>query len=383
MLNLLIKPVSGNCNLQCRYCFYNDVSENRQTKSFGMMSRETAETLISKALREAKNITFGFQGGEPALWGLDNFMFFTQTVERLNTNRANVTYTMQTNGMLINDEWAAFFKEHSFLVGLSLDGYKELHEYNRPNSYNSAIKAAAILKKHGVEYNILSVVTEISARHAEKLYRFYQKQGFNYLQFIPCIDDFGSSETKLTADAYLSFLKALFDNWYKDCIAGRGISIRYFDNILSMIMGYPPEQCSLSGACNIIFTIEADGGVYPCDFYVLDKWKLGNVNADSFEAMLVSDTARAFIDESKRINGECSSCRCYNLCRGGCKRDREPVIEENACTNRFCEAYKEFFEWSYNKFIDLISKCRERSPLRSGYTDSHARNAGDCVPYKK
>jgi len=352
-LNLLIKPASGSCNLKCGYCFYADVTAHRHKSNLGMMRRETAETLIGKALQEANQVLFGFQGGEPTLWGLDNFRFFTETVSRLNTNHTKIIYTLQTNGTLLNDEWADFFKEYNFLVGLSLDGYRQLHELNRPGSYANAMRAAALLKKHGVEFNILSVITAETANNVDRLYNFYKAQGFQYLQFIPCIDDFGSAKATLTSPRYARFLKKLFDYWYRDLMAGKGFSVRYFDNIVDMRMGYPPEQCSLNGTCAIQCVVESDGGVYPCDFYVLDQWKLGNVHTDSFGAMISSETAQQFIRDSMPVPRACAACRWRKLCNCGCKRDREPLTPGQPSSNRFCQAYQDFFEYSYERFTNL------------------------------
>jgi len=352
-LNLLLKPASGSCNLKCGYCFYADVLSNRHVGNFGMMRRGSAETLIGKALNEAKQVLFGFQGGEPTLWGLERFRFFTETVDRLNTGCVDVTYTLQTNGTLLNDDWAAFFRERGFLIGLSLDGYRQLHEMNRPGSYSGAMRAAALLKKHNVEFNILSVVTAASAQNVEKLYSFYKSQGFQFLQFIPCIDNFGSPKTTLTPPQYGRFLKALFDLWYRDLTAGRGFSVRYFDNIVDMLLGYPPEQCSMNGTCSIQCVVESDGGVYPCDFYVLDQWKLGNIHRDSFDAMISSDTAKRFIAESKPVPAACAACRWQRLCHCGCKRDREPLLAGRPSANRFCQAYQDFFDYSYERFMKL------------------------------
>jgi len=352
-LNLLIKPASGSCNLKCGYCFYADVQSHRHVGNLGMMRRDTAETLIGKALREAGQVLFGFQGGEPTLWGLENFRFFTQTVDKLNTGGVKVTYSLQTNGMLLSDEWAAFFKEHNFLIGLSLDGHRQLHELNRHGSYAGTMRAAALLKKHGVEFNILSVVTAASANNVEKLYSFYKAQGFRFLQFIPCVDDFGSAESRLTSPQYARFLKALFDHWYRGLMAGKGFSVRYFDNILDMLMGCPPEQCSMNGRCAIQCVVESDGGVYPCDFYVLDPWKLGNVHTDSFDGMIFSDKAKRFIAESMPAPDECAACRWRQLCNCGCKRDREPLSPGRPPANRFCQAYKDFFDYSYERFVKI------------------------------
>ena len=358
-LNLLIKPASGACNLRCKYCFYTDVSANRRVNHYGMMSRDTAKSIIRRALKEARQVTFAFQGGEPTLWGLDHFRFFVETAARLNTNHAEIHYALQTNGILLNEDWAVFFKEHGFLIGLSLDGYKELHDVNRldaagRSSFSRVIKAAALLRKAGVEYNILSVVTSKTARNPGKLYRFFQNQNFRFLQFIPCIDDFDSTEKHLTADQYGQFLKTLFDLWFRSWISGQGVSIRYFDNLLYMFMGHPPEQCAMNGVCHVQFTIESDGGVYPCDFYALDQWRLGNIHTDAFESMLASDVAGRFIAESRPLE-ECARCRWFMLCRGGCKRDREPIRNGMPSPNRFCQAYKDFFSYSYERFVKLCA----------------------------
>jgi len=357
-VNLLIKPASGSCNLKCGYCFYADVSLNRHVGNFGMMRRDTAEALIGRALREAKQVLFGFQGGEPTLWGLENFRFFTETVNRLNTGGAKIIYTLQTNGTLLDDVWAAFFKEHNFLVGLSLDGPRQLHELNRPGSYAGAMRAAALLKKHGAEFNILSVVTTATASNIEKIYGFYKERGFRFLQFIPCIDNFGSPKTALASQQYGRFLKTLFDLWYRDLMADKGVSVRYFDNIVDILMGYPPEQCSMRGVCSIQCVVESDGGVYPCDFYVLDRWKLGNVQSDSFGSMISSGMAKKFIAESIPVPDACAACRWHRLCRCGCKRDREPLREGSPSANRFCGAHKEFFEYSFERFMAI---CRRLS----------------------
>ena len=360
-LYLLIKPASSACNLRCVYCFYTDVSANRHVSNYGMMSRDIAEAVIKRALTGTRRVTFGFQGGEPTLWGIERFRFFVEAVNRLNTGGAEIRYALQTNGILLNEEWADFFKEHGFLIGLSLDGYKELHDSNRVDAagqscFGKVIRAAALLRKAKAEFNILSVVTSKSASHAEKLYRFYQSQNFGFLQFIPCIDDFESAGSSLSAAQYGSFLKTMFDLWYRDRMAGRDISIRFFDDLMGMYKGYPPQQCSMNGSCPVQFTVESDGGVYPCDFYVLDKWRLGNVRTAGFEAMLTVKEARQFIAESLPVNEECAHCHWYRLCRGGCKRDREPILNGMPHLNRFCEAYKDFFGYSYERFAKLCTR---------------------------
>ena len=368
-LTILMKPASSACNMRCSYCFYNDVSRNRHTRDYGMMSRDTAEAIILRAMEEAKRraapddgcvISICFQGGEPTLWGLDNYRFFVDLASGQDTRGYFFKYTLQTNGILLDADWIEFLCENDFLVGLSVDGYKHINDINRldimgDSTYSKVLKAASLLGRRGVHFNILSVVTDKTARYADKLLKFFLSQNLRDLQFIPCVDGFGSESSHLSAAQCGVFLKASFDIWYQHQKAGEHLYIRFFNNILNMFQGRQPEQCSMGGHCAIQLTVEADGSVYPCDFYVLDEWRLGNVHNDRFFDMLSSETAKRFISESAAVNEECAKCRWLALCRGGCKRDKEPIINGRLSSNRFCSAYKDFFCYSYDRFVKLCS----------------------------
>ncbi len=360
-LSLLIKPASGNCQLRCRYCFYEDVTKSRQVSNLGQMSLETLDKLVSNAVSETTQVlSFSFQGGEPTLSGLDFYREFVRLVHHYKAEYQKPTLrvhnVIQTNGMLIDDAWCAFLKENNFLVGLSIDGDKAIHDANRldaqgKGTYNRVLRAARLLEKHKVEFNILTVVTRELARRGKHVYQTLKKSGFKYLQFIPCIEDFGeepgSSPYALTAERYGDFLKDLFDAWYKDFMNGQYISIRHFDNWVHMLQGKPPETCSMSGSCTCYGVVEADGSVYPCDFYVLDEWRLGAIQDQSFESMLTCDRAKAFVEASIPIAATCRDCRYYPICRTGCRRDREPLNTGNGddpSLNVYCEAYKQFFD---------------------------------------
>src|SRR3712207_4965939 len=193
-LSMLIKPASSNCNLRCTYCFYYDICNNREIKSFGMMKLNLLETIVKRAFNEAEqNCTFAFQGGEPTLVGIDFYREFINFVKKYNTRNINVFYSIQTNGTTINEDWAKFFKENNFLVGISLDGTKEIHDKyrldtNKKGSFNKIMSNIQILNKYKVEYNILTVVNKNTSRHIDKIYKFFKKQDFRFLQFIPCLD---------------------------------------------------------------------------------------------------------------------------------------------------------------------------------------------------
>ena len=193
-ISLLIKPASSNCSLRCKYCFYHSIAENRTTPSYGIMSFDTAEVMIKKALEYADHVcTFAFQGGEPTIAGLEFYNKFVELVKVYNTKNVTVNYALQTNGMIINEEWASFLTDNKFLVGLSLDGPKDIHNQHRIDSkndgtFNRVMKTVEIFNKFKVEYNILFVVTSQSARYANKIYSFFKENNFKYIQFISCLD---------------------------------------------------------------------------------------------------------------------------------------------------------------------------------------------------
>lgn len=361
-VNLLIKPASSLCNMRCKYCFYADVSENRAFRSFGMMSEETLELTVKAAFEYASGFAgFAFQGGEPMLAGLDFYKKLITLQEKYNTKKIKVFNSIQTNGTLVNEEWAEFFARHSFLVGLSIDGTRETHNALRVDAggngtYEKASAAAEILMRHGADFNILCVVNNFVARYPQKVYRELKK--YRYLQFIPCLDGFDGEKHafSLTEDRYGMFLKQIFDLYYADFMKNDYVSIRNFDNYIQMMRGRPPEACAMNGYCTCYFVIEGDGSVYPCDFYVLDEWRLGNVKNESFREMISSDTAKQFVDGSKYISEECRNCLYYALCRGGCRRDREPFVQGNPGINKHCKSYKAFFEYSLPKMKQIVRR---------------------------
>lgn len=349
-ITVMIKPASQRCGLRCKYCFYHDISQKRSAADRGLMSIETAEIIIKKTIKEAENsCCFAFQGGEPFLRGLDFYREFVQIVRHCNEKNVFVSYAIQTNGMHINEEWAKFLKDNRFLVGISLDGPAEIHnrfrvDQREKGTYKNVMAACSILNRFQVPFNILCVITAFSARRGMKLYEFYKKQGFSHLQFIPCLEPAGEvrGEHALSSADYGEFLKTIFDLWYQDFQKGKYLSIRHIDNYLSLLAGQPPELCSMKEQCSCQFALEADGSVYPCDFYMADQWMLGNILSCSFQEMAEGETAGQFISQSV-IGSQCRECKWGWLCRGGCRRDREQE------KNIFCKSYEDFFEYSIQR----------------------------------
>ncbi len=344
-VSLMIKPASSLCNLSCEYCFYKDVAEHREYLGFGKTDKETAKILIERALDFAngESVAFAFQGGEPTLAGIDFFRYFVSTVKELNTRKSKIFYSVQTNGTTINSEWAEFFFQNQFLVGLSLDGAYEDNKFRKKpggeNSYYKITSAAKILKSHRVDFNILTVLTGYCAENGEKIYKYFRSQGFSYIQFIPCLRPFGSneeSELYMTPEQYGDFLIKVFNLYVKDYVRHNYISIRQFDNWVRLFLKQQPEQCGMRGYCTHQFVAEANGNIYPCDFYCTDEYFLGNIRDKSFKEMAESEIAVNFIKESLVIPDRCKKCRIYPFCRaGGCKRTQQ--------SEDYCIAYKRFF----------------------------------------
>ncbi len=373
-LNILIKPASGNCNMRCRYCFYADEQDNRQISSYGIMETATMHTIVDRALEFGDGIcTLAFQGGEPTLTGLAFYEDLADYISRCeNPKKIRFHYALQTNGLSIDEDWAGFWAEHHYLIGVSLDGPKDLHDRYRKDAagdgtFNRIIAGLRILEKYHVDYNILTVVTAATARNGQKLYNFFQKNKFYYQQYIECLDPIGEEpggqEYSLTPERYEAFLKNLFDAWYLDAKAGRSPYNRYFENLLMIMDGQVPESCSMRGVCGKQWVIEADGSTYPCDFYALDQWLLGNVKEDAFEDMDRRREELGFIRWSQQLHEDCRNCRWLSLCRGGCRRNREPVTDKSTGKNYFCSAYKGFFQYAYPRLAEIYRRVRGRNPF--------------------
>ncbi len=355
-ISILIKPASSLCNLRCSYCFYHDVAENRNVAQYGIMDDKTTEQLIKKAFEAVKengSVSFSFQGGEPTVAGLAYFENFIQTVNKYKENR-QVNFSLQTNATLIDDNWAKFFHEQHFLIGVSLDGYqtnmdKFRYDASKQSVYFRVKKTLQLFKKYDVQYNILTVVTESLAKSPKALYNFYKENHFEYVQLIPCLPFLNGDQSEaLTPKTYASFFKQIFDLWYEDLLKGQKMSINLFDNLIGMFQTRVPYQCGMIGSCFMQHVIEADGSVYPCDFYVLDSLKTGNINTDTFEMTHQTSTAQEFIKEKATMLKPCLSCQFKNICNGGCKRQNICYLSEEYC------GYKEFLEYTFNRFKQII-----------------------------
>lgn len=360
-LSILIKPASGNCNIKCDYCFYRALTgESEQFPK--KMSKELITTILQKSIDFAEGyLSIAFQGGEPTLCGLDFFKDVVAYVNDNNAKKVKINYAIQTNGILLDEKWASFLYENNFLVGISLDGIMPSHDKYRIDNFGKptfarVVEKIKLLKKYNVNFNILTVLNSQTVKYPKEIYNYYKIMEFEYIQFLECLDPLnekiGQHDYSLENKAYAKFLIEFFDLWYQDLKNGKLININIFDNYLAILAKGHPFDCGMWGFCSAQFIFETDGSVYPCDFYVLDKYKIGNIKTDDFYSMKKTSIARRFEESSLEVSEKCLNCKYIKLCRGGCRRakenDKEPGI------NRFCDAYKEFFDQRLEKLLEIV-----------------------------
>lgn len=404
-ISVMIKPVSGLCNMRCQYCFYADELARRGQGIFAPMQEETLEKLIRRIFAYADGfVSLAFQGGEPTLAGAAFYRKVLELESVYNARSLPVHHAIQTNGLALDDELLSVLKKGRFLVGLSVDGTKEFHDARRRDwagngTYDRVMATAEKLRRAGIEYNILCVVGKTVARHPKEVFEALSPHGF--LQFIPRLEPFegaasgraqensgyivdaetnvsdvlgaaleNSSPEVLTADTqenhdpdaltaadYGHFLVETYKLYARALRSGHYVSVRAFDNWLNMLSGRLPENCGFAGHCVPNYLVESNGNVYPCDFYALDEWLLGNINQTNFKRLAASEKMREFCERSYKPDQACLACPYGGICHGGCRRDREPALPDGSYgRNRLCEGYQMFFE---NCLEDMRALQRE------------------------
>ena len=335
-LNLLFKPASSLCNMSCRYCFYSDISATRHTPSFGIMPPAATDKIIEnifKDINDGDEINFGFQGGEPTLAGLPWFRHFVENAAS-RKKKTVIHYAFQTNGLLLDESWCEFFHEKDFLVGLSIDAGKRFHDRNRlspggEGTFETCLRSKELLEKYHVEYNILCVLTSDLAKEPKKVWNFIQNEKIRYIQFIPCLEPPPGNPAPRKANGnvlrpmqFAEFYSRLLPLWIKELENGNYISVKLFDDVVNYFCKGNPTACGIDGQCSHQYVIEADGSVYPCDFFAFDRYKIGNLTESTPRELFDTEKVRNFLHEKPELPAICKSCRFFKACRGGCKRMR-------------------------------------------------------------
>ena len=335
-LTVMIKPVSGLCQMACDYCFYHDLVEYGAPTNT-LMSRETARKLIERVKESgAGRVHFAFQGGEPLLWGQEHFDGFFADVKDAGLD---ATWAVQTNGLCIDEIYSALFAEHDVLVGVSLDGDATLHDRNRKTpdgkgTHARVMRGIEALKKHGVRYNVLCVVSANTAKHPAQLYRYCKKTGVSHVQLIPCLPPMERGTDRKfapTPEALGQFLVGFYRLWREDFGNGKPpFAVREFDQALATLQGRS-GHCGSRGFCTPQLIVEADGATYPCDFYVLPDYCTGNVHTHTLAQTLQSQGLQRFAEQYPSAPAPCRACRYVSVCGGGCRRMRDVILSDTEC----------------------------------------------------
>ncbi|UCZ52490.1 anaerobic sulfatase maturase [Bacillus shivajii] len=369
-IGVMWKTVSESCNLACDYCYYSRC--NGKPKKNDIIAEDVLEKFIQEYMALSNGaVSFAWQGGEPLLAGFDFFKRVVYLQAKYAPRNTIIANSIQTNGTLINKEWAAFFKQYNFLVGISLDGPKHINDARRTTgsgkgSFESVMKGINYLKENNVDFNILTVIHEGNVSKSKELMDFYQLEGFRHIQFIPCMD-FQSHEVDkpgnylITPKQYGDFLCNIFDVWYND--GHPTISIRFFDNLLANYLNREPELCTHRKECPKMVVFEKNGDAYPCDFFLHEDFRLGNIKEDRFLDILDNKTYDHFLKNKASLPGECKKCDFLHLCYGGCPRNRNgSLIVQESDVDYFCESYKKIYSYAHER-MEIVARNLKRKWL--------------------
>lgn len=411
----MTKPVGPICNLDCKYCFYLEKEKLYPGKSNWRMPDEVLEKFISQYIagQDVPEVTFAWQGGEPMLMGID---FFRRAVElqQRHANGKKIANAIQTNGTLLDDEWCEFLKANQFLVGLSIDGPRKYHDAYRVDkqgnpTFDKVIAAARLMKKHGVEFNTLCVVSSANVVAPLDIYRFLKTEGSGFIQFIPLVERVGTGELPLAAPptlvepgrvrlpiigdlkhdgpvtpwsveplAYGNFLCAIFDEWVRKDV-GR-VFVQIFDVQLGIWMGYPSTLCVFGETCGNAMALEHNGDLYACDHYVYPEYKLGNVATDQLTDLVASPAQRKFgTDKRDTLPKYCRECDVRFACNGECPKHRFLTTPDGEPgLNYLCAGYKKFFRHVdplMRAMADLVGHGRPAAEVMRMIADAERKQA--------
>ena len=360
-IQVLIKPASSACNLRCKYCFYADVASRRGIRSYGFMTEQTMNHILQNLrtiLNSGDQVYFAFQGGEPTLVGLDFFQRFTSITSQWKDIKIN--YSIQTNGILLDSQWISFLQRNNYLVGISFDILPEYHNTCRVDAegkgtYQQVLSCIQHLEAHSVKYNVLCTLTAQIARHPMRVWNKIKSQCLSYVQFTPCLGEFeetAKSPYALTPMRFAEFYNVLFSLWYKDLCCGHYRSIKFFDDVVNLILYGVPSACGMNGICSPQIVIESDGSVYPCDFYCLDSYRIGNLAEQSWEELESSSVLQNFRYRTPRHPVLCTDCKYHNFCGGGCRRMQREVY--CSAESHWC-GYRDFLDNNINSLLKIAN----------------------------
>lgn len=357
--HMMVKPTGSACNLSCDYCFFLK-KERLYPGSHFRMPDDVQEAYIRQLLEahQTPEVTIAWQGGEPTLMGLDFFRRSAELEKKYQKPGTRIENTFQTNGILLDDAWCRFFHANNYLIGLSMDGPRELHDTYRKDkggqgTFDRVMRAVRLLHKHKVEFNILCTVNAKNADHPLEVYRFFRDElGARYIQLIPVVErdnENGFQEgSKITARSvrpkqWGNFLIEIFAEWVKRDV-GQTFVLN-FDGALAGWLGIAGTVCIFGPTCGQSMALEHNGDLYSCDHFVEPNFYLGNILKTSMIELIASDKQRKFgQDKWDKLPQYCRNCEFIHICNGECPKNRfNETPDGEPGLNYLCEGYKAFF----------------------------------------
>ena len=393
-VHVLVKPTGAVCNLDCSYCFFLS-KEMLYPGSRFRMADDLLDTYIRQLIEAHRvpEVQLAFQGGEPTLMGLPFFRRAVELAEHYRRPGMTVHYSLQTNGTMLSDEWGEFLAANRFLVGISIDGPRELHDHFRHDkgggpTFDRVMRGLDVLQRHRIDWNVLCTLHAGNADRPLDVYRFFRDElGAGYIQFIPIIERLDEAEAgpavewstwrdrplytqsgnqvtsrSLTAEQYGRFLCAVFDEWVRHDV-GR-VYVQMFDVALANWAGVAPGLCIHARTCGAALALEHTGDLYCCDHFVEPGYRLGNIREEHLIELVASDKQRQFgNDKYDRLPAYCRGCDVRFACHGGCPKDRfidtpdgEPGL------NYLCAGYKMFFHHIADAMEFMVDELRMERP---------------------
>lgn len=388
--SVMVKICGPVCNLDCDYCYYIEKEAlypgKRPTIADFRMSDEVLETLIRDFLQSQpqEQVEFVWHGGEPTLLGLDYFRKIIALEEKY-ANGKTIHNALQTNGTLINAEWADFLAGHHFLCGISIDGPQKFHDNHRRHtsgrgSWEEAMRCISLFREHGVEFNTMTVVNASNSKEPATVYDFLKSIGSHYMQFTPIVERIALDEAEplsIVDDRYAkatavmrenvsaadwgNFLCRVFDIWVKKDVASRFVN--YFDNTLAACVGQQPSLCSMAEYCGCSLAVEHNGDVYCCDHFVFPTYRTGNLLTTPLAEMAKSDPQLLFEERKKKtLARQCLACEYLSACGGDCPKNRITLNADGELVSCLCEGFRHFFAHTKSAFEFMAGELRQGRP---------------------
>ncbi len=396
---IMTKPIGPRCNIDCKYCYYLEKEKLFPDEKKFRMPEDVLESYIRQVIETSleagmADVPFAWQGGEPTMLGVGYFQKIVELQKKHAPPGTKITNALQTNGMLLNDEWGTFLQDAGFLVGISIDGPRKIHDHYRVDragraTFDTVMRGLEILQRHNVEHNALCTVHRANGIKGKEVYKFLKNAGLDYIQFIPIVERNGSdglagapqvdmdpgnsvTEWSVSPRVYGKFLCDVFDIWFRNDIGK--ISVQYFDVQLGLWLGGPSTLCVFAETCGNGLALEHDGSLYACDHYVYPEYRLGRITETPLREMLWTDRQRAFgQDKLTGLTAQCRSCRYRFACNGGCPKHRFAVSRDGEPGhNYFCESYTMFFKHAGKRMQAMAEAVALGYPAASAAAKSRA-----------